>query len=94
MAALSIALFFNEILALILTALLIYISVLIPIAIGKRLRVQDNLILWSSLILITGIVLMKVLKIEVDPKAVYYPISGIVLMIMAYLLTRFNTTKQ
>lgn len=93
-AALSIALFFNEILALILTALLIYISVLIPIAIGKRLGVKDNLILWSSFTLITGIVLMEVLKFKIDPKAVYYPISGIVLIIMAYLLTRFNTTEQ
>lgn len=93
-AALSIALFFNKILALILTALLIYISVLIPIAIGKRLGVKDNLILWSSLILIAGIVIAEMLKLDIDPKAVYYPISGIVFMIMAFLLSRFNTTEQ
>lgn len=92
-AALSIALFFNEILALILTALLIYVSVLIPIAIGKKLVIKDTLIFWSSLILIAGIVVSEMLKFDIDPKAVYYPISGVILMLLSYFLHRFNSKK-
>jgi len=89
--AISIALFFNQILVLVLTALLIYVSVLIPIILGKKLGVKDNYILYSSIILIIGIIIIEIFKIEIEPKAIIYPCIGIVLMLIAKLFIK--TTK-
>lgn len=80
--ALLIALFFNQILVIILTALLVYISVLLPIAFGKFLKICDNNIFIVSLIIVASIIILEILEISIEPKAIYYPCGGLVLMLL------------
>lgn len=86
--SISIALFFNQVLSLILTSLLLYVSVLIPISIGKKLKISDSFIFLSSILLILSIVSIEILKIDIDPRAIIYPISGIGLMIIFYFFEK------
>ena len=88
--SLGIALFFNEILVLVLTALLIYISVLFPIAFAKKLKVKNNLIFLSSLLIILFIIFIEILKVEIEPKAVIYPTVGLLIMSIFYIYQRVN----
>lgn len=78
-------LYFNQVLTLILTALLIYISVLLPIVIGKKLSINDNLIFIISLLTTCAIIVCEVQKAEINPKAIIYPVSGICLMLIGKL---------
>ena len=55
-AALLIALAFQQILGLILAALLLYVSIFIPVAIGRLIRVSDSqLVLTTS---VTGVIIV------------------------------------
>ncbi|SMN02589.1 sodium-solute symporter, putative [uncultured Candidatus Thioglobus sp.] len=81
-SASSIALFFNGILTLILAALLIYISILIPIALGKKMGISDNYIFISSLLLIGIIAIFEISGYEIDFKPFVYPVIGIGLMVL------------
>jgi Na+/proline symporter len=80
-----ISLYFNQVLYLILTALLVYISVLMPIAVGKKIKMNDNTIFFVSIITATAIIICEVLKIEVSPKAVIYPATSVFIMLGAGL---------
>jgi Na+/proline symporter len=73
-------LYFKQVLSLILTALLIYISVLIPIAFARWLKLKDNHIFILSTITTISIVMVEVFKIEISPKAILYPTFGLVIM--------------
>lgn len=84
--AMSIALFFNQILGLILTSLLIYISILLPIAIANFLKIKSNIVFSISLINISVILLVEFFKINVSPKAILYPLFGICLFLIAFLI--------
>lgn len=84
----SLALFFHQALTLILTALLIYISTLIPIGFGKYLGVNDKALFWLSLIVIAFIVTIEVFKINIEPKAIIYPASSVGLILLYYLSTK------
>ncbi|MCH8034203.1 MAG: hypothetical protein IH950_10685 [Bacteroidetes bacterium] len=86
--SLGIALFFNEILVLVLTALLIYISVLFPIAFAKKLNMKNNLIFFSSLLIILFIIFIEILKVQIEPKAVIYPTAGLLIMSIFYIYQR------
>jgi Na+/proline symporter len=88
--ALAIALFFNQILGLILAALLLYISVLLPIALGRYLKVHDKIIFIVSILIVLSIVLVEIFKISIEPKAIYYPLGGLALMV----LTRIGSMRQ
>ncbi len=92
-SSLSIALFFNEILVLILTALLMYISVLLPVAFGKWIKLKDKLIFMSSIFIVLFIVIVELLKFEIAPKAVIYPLSGLGL-ILAFFITSKGLNKR
>ena len=67
--AIIISVWFNEILSLILTALLIYISTLLPIALARKIMISDKRIFYISLILIMLIITIEVLKINIELKA-------------------------
>lgn len=88
--AMAIALFFNKVLLLSLTSLLVYISVLIPIVLGNALKLQSSKILIGSIINILAIVAIEILQLPISPKAIIYPIIGCSI-IMVFRL--FNTKK-
>lgn len=88
-----ISLYFNEVLFLILTALLVYISVLIPVAIGKKLKIDDNIILFVSLLSVIIILICEVQKIEVSPKAIIYPAGAVFLMLAGRIYQNLETKK-
>jgi len=89
--AMLIAIFFFTILTLVLSALLIYISVLIPVALGKRFKLHDRVILYATLIVIVVIVTSEVLKLPVNPKAFIYPAFGAAVMGSLRLFTRLRS---
>jgi len=88
--SLIIALFFNQVLSLILTALLIYISVLIPIVLGKSIKINDQLIFISSIIIIGVICIIELFNVELSPKAVIYPVIGISLMLLFFVISKIK----
>ncbi len=89
--AMAIALFFNKVLALSLTSLLVYISVLIPIALGNSLKLSGRKVFFGSIINILVISIIEVLKIEISPKAIIYPAIGCVIVI---IIKFFNNKKE
>lgn len=84
--AMSIALFFNKVLLLSLTSLLIYISVLLPIALGNVLHLSGRRIFIGAIISIIAIALVEILSVSLTHRAVIYPIFGCVVMIVIDLL--------
>lgn len=84
--AMAIALFFNKVLALSLTSLLIYISVLIPVALGNKIKIPSSKILLGSVVSILFIFVIEILQIAISPKAFIYPMigCGIVLIIKIF----------
>lgn len=91
--SLSIALFFNQILALILTSLLIYISMLLPIAIGKFLKLSDKLITLGSLVIISVILIMELGQWSIGNKAIIYPLFGMGLFLIMFLFIKIIDRK-
>lgn len=84
--AMGIALFFNKVLFLTLTSLLIYISVLIPIVLGNLLRLSGHVIFLSSVANIVCVIIAEILSLPVSPKAVFYPLFGCVIILLNYLI--------
>ena len=84
--AMLIALVFNQVLVLSLTSLLIYISVLAPVALGKALRLDGRHIFTGSIINVATIIVVEILSLSLSPKAVIYPIYGCMVMLVIYLL--------
>jgi Na+/proline symporter len=82
----SIALFFNKVLALSLTSLLIYISVLSPIVLWKVLRLKSKSIFISSIINILAIIVCEVFNIWFEPKAVIYPLFWCVVILIFFVM--------
>ena len=74
--AIMIALYFNQILSIILAGVILYVSVIGSIALGKYLKVKDNNIFIGSIITISIILFLEIFKIKFDPKAIIYPIIG------------------
>lgn len=89
--SLSIALFFNEILVLVLTALLIYISVLFPIALAKKLKIKDNYIFVSSVLTILFIVVVELFKIKFEYKVITYTTVGISLILLSLIIQKLKS---
>lgn len=89
--AMAIALFFNKVLALSLTSLLIYISVLIPIALGNSLKFSGRKVFIGSIINILIISIIEILRIEISPKAIIYPAMGCVIVT---IIKFFNNKKE
>lgn len=84
--AMVIALFFNKILALTLTSLLIYISVLLPVAFGNILAISEKRIFIASIINIFIILIIEILSLPLSPKALIYPIFGCLIMIVMKII--------
>lgn len=91
--AILIAVWFNEILSLVLTALLIYISTLLPIALARKVNLSDNYIFYSSLLLIVLIVLLEILKVNIELKAIVYPLIGFAIVGITYLLKSIKPSR-
>lgn len=81
-------LYFQQVLSLILTALLIYISVIIPIAFARKLDMEDKSIFIISIISIFFIVLIELLKVNIPWKALFYPVIASLLMLLSRLLIK------
>jgi len=79
--AMAIALFFNKVLVLSLTSLLVYISVLAPIAFGNLIKLSDKKIFVASIINIIAILYVEFSSMSVNPRAVIYPVFGCVIML-------------
>ena len=86
--AMSIALFFNKVLVLTLTSLLVYISVLAPIALGKVLRLSGRRIFIASIVNIAAILTTEFTAISVGPKAIVYPVIGCIIMLCGACMKR------
>jgi SSS family solute:Na+ symporter len=91
--AIAIAIWFNQILTLVLTALLIYISTVLPIALARKLSVKDDFIFVSSVLLILTIILLEVFKVDIELKAVVYPLIGIAFTGASYILQKLITKR-
>lgn len=83
--AMTIALFFNKVLLLSLTSLLIYVSVLTPIALGNALQLSSRKIFLASIINIVAIVSVEVMLLPLSPKAIVYPLWGCTIMLLFHL---------
>lgn len=77
--------YFNQVLSLILTALLIYISIILPIVFARWQRINDAYILIISFVILVAIVLVEIFNVNINPKAVLYPSFGIGLMFLGKL---------
>ena len=88
-----IALFFNKILVLTLTSLLIYISVLSPIALANRFNLSEKKIFIGSLINISIIIIAEVLALALSPKALIYPLIGCFVMLILKMF-EFVTARR
>lgn len=86
--AMSIALFFNKILFLTLTSLLIYISVLAPVVMGRILHLSERKIFIGSIVNIVLIVFNEITSSVAFPKALMYPIMGCLVMLLLRLASR------
>lgn len=84
--AVTIALFFNKVLVLSLTSLLIYISVLIPVAFGNTLRLSGKKIFIASFFNIVAVVFFEVMSCPISPKALLYPAFGCSVTTFLYFL--------
>lgn len=84
--AMAIALFFNKILLLSLTSLLIYISVLSPIVLGNKLNVPEKRIFWGTILTIIVIIAVEYFSLIIVAKAIVYPMFGCFVMIFLNLL--------
>ncbi len=91
--AMLIALFFNKILVLTLTSLLIYISVLSPIALANKLKISEKKIFIGSLINIGVIVLVEVMRFSLSPKALIYPLIGCFVMLILKVIPSKSKKK-
>lgn len=92
--ALMIALFFNQILTLILTSLLIYISVLAPIALARKLGTGDRAVFITALMVIATILVIEIAGWNMEPKALIYPVIGCAMMIASRMLCAMNKEDE
>jgi Sodium:solute symporter family. len=84
--AMAIALFFNKVLALSMTSLLIYISVLLPIAFANRLNLKGKQSFIMAILEIVFIVMVEVIGVPISPKAVIYPVFGCIVVLIIKIL--------
>jgi len=94
--AMAIALFFNKVLALSMTSLLVYISVLLPISMANILKLKGSQIFVMTIVEILFIVMVEVTKIELSPKAIVYPVFGCSISLVFWLINTLyhgNKTK-
>ena len=92
--AMAIALFFNKILLLSLTSLLIYISVLTPIAIGNKMKLPGNKNFIGSIINITTIIIAESFSFIIGPKALVYPLFGFFVIFLQKIFDIIKTYEK
>ena len=89
----SIAIFFQQILGLILAGLLIYVSILIPLSIGRKLSIRDSHLFWIASVVIVFILLSEYFELKINPKAIIYPLVHCFLLVLFSLQSRFFNRK-
>ena len=94
LAALSIAIYFNEILSLILTGLLIYVAVLLPLAIGNKIGLRSATLFLTSLLTISVIALVEIVVLPIAPKALVYPAFHIGLVMVCWLIPPLRSSRH
>ncbi|MEO9967166.1 MAG: hypothetical protein ABJF11_15310 [Reichenbachiella sp.] len=81
--AISTALYFNEILVIILSAILIYAAVLAPIALCRKFGLQDNMIFFGSVISIILLISIEAINtITIPYRSVSYPLINFIIILL------------
>lgn len=91
--AMLIGLYFNQVLSLVLTALLIYISVMLPIAFAKWIKINSDVIFIISLLITLSILVVEIFRFNIGPKAIIYPLFGVILMIFGKIFEKIKSSK-
>ena len=86
--ALVIALFFQQILGLILAGMLLYVSIFIPVALGRLLKVKDGLLLFTCSITAITLIGCKIAGYTPPVEPLIFTGLHLVLIITAKLLDR------
>lgn len=84
--AMVIALFFNKVLSLSMTSLLVYISVLLPVAMANTLKLKESQTFVMTIVEILFIVMVEVTKLDISHKAIVYPLFGCSITILVWLI--------
>lgn len=93
-AALLIALFFTQILGLILVGLLIYVSILAPMALSRYLGLKQAVITILGAATVTLITIVEGFSIDISPKPVLYPAFHVVLILAYALFVRLGGQEK
>ena len=81
---------FQTVLSLILFALLMYVSILLPIVVGKWLRINSNILATIAVIFILFAFLNEFILLISIPKALLYPILHLALVLGTYTIIRIR----
>lgn len=91
-SALVIAIYYPSILSLILTALILYVSVLLPLLIGKSLKILNKYSFIISLFFLTSISILEFLKIDFSFRYIVYSIAHFFVLLIFYKI--FKTIQS
>ena len=82
LVALIIALYFKQILAIILGGVILYVSIIGSIAFGRYIGLRDNFTFYGSIFTIVLLVGLELSGLEIANKAIVYPLlaSGVVIL--------------
>lgn len=83
--ALLVALYFNQVLSLVLFALLLYIALLGPIAVGNYLRLPAPLVFRAAVVIASLLVAYRLFGLALGPEAIVYPTIGLSVMLTAFV---------
>lgn len=86
LTSLSIALFFNQILGLVLTSFLVYISSFLPVTFARLIGLKNNDIFLSLTFLLCVVTLIEIFRLPVALKALVYPLIGFFQATFFYIL--------
>lgn len=86
--ALTIAIVYQQILGLILGAMLLYVSIFIPIAIGRALKVNDSLLVFTSIITAAILITCKIVGYAPPVEPLAFVFLHLILLLPAWRLSR------
>ena len=92
--SLLIANYFNQILSLILMALLLYISLFIPIAVGRLIKVSDHWLEKTAIITLLLLIAVKLTKLTVPLEPVFFLIFHLILITMVFILQKISLRRE
>lgn len=88
--ALVIALYFPSILSLILSALVLYVSILFPLIIARSAKLYNRRSFYISLILLIGFTVFEFLKIDLPYRYIYFTVFHLLALFINHLVMPKN----